>query len=103
MRRRGKVIYPSYFDSRLSRSEGRRVPRDLSVRGPSLQELVRALSSLPMRFEVEKDKKRPSRWYRSEGRVIVDYEGRKEQLLKIIAAELVRQRFEVPGGSPKGN
>lgn len=103
MRLRGKVIYPSYFDLKLSRSEGRRVPRNLSVKGPSLQELVNALRSLSMRFEVEKDKKRPSRWYKSEGRVLVYYEGKKEQLLRMLAAEMVRQRLEVSGRNPKGN
>ncbi|MCS7103426.1 MAG: hypothetical protein NZ992_06060, partial [Candidatus Korarchaeum sp.] len=99
MHRRGKkVIYPSYFDSKLSRKSGRRVPKGLSVRGPTLQDVINALKSLSIDFEVEKDKKRPSRWYRFEGRVLVDHKGRKEELLKLLAAEMVRQRVEVPRG-----
>lgn len=104
MHRRGrKVIYPSYFDSRLSRRDGRRVPRNLSLRGPTLQDVINALRSLSINFEVEKDKRRPSRWYKFEGRVLVDYEGRKEELLKLLAAEMVRQKVEVLRGSGKGN
>ena len=104
MRRRDrKVVYPSYFDSRLSRRDGRRVPKSLSLRGPTLQDIVNALRSLSMNFEVERDRGRPSRWYKFEGRVLVDYEGRKEELLKLLATEMVRQRFEVPRGSGKGN
>jgi len=101
--RRGKVIYPSYFDSRLSRGEGRRVPKALSLRGPTLQEIVNALKSLSISFEVERDKARPSRWYKFEGRVLVHYDGRKEELLRLLAGEMVRQRIEVLGRSGKGN
>jgi len=102
-RRERKVIYPSYFDSRLSKNDGRRVPRSLAVRGPTLQDLINALKSLSMSFDVEKDKGRPSRWYKFEGRVLVNYEGRKEELLKILAKEMVRQRREISGGSGQGN
>ncbi len=82
--KRPKIIYPSYFDSRLSRAKGRRVPRDLSVRRPSLQDITRALRYLSLDFKVEEDKHRPSRWYKMEGRVKVYYEGSKEELLKKI-------------------
>ncbi len=83
-----KVLYPSYFDSRLSRSKGRRVPRSLAVRKPTLQDVERALRYLSLRYEVE-DKHRPSRWYRFEGRVRVEYEGSKEELLRKVA-EVIR-------------
>lgn len=101
--RERKVIYPSYFDSRLSRRDGRRVPKVLSVRGPTIQDVINALKSLSIGFDVEKDKRRPSRWYKFEGRVLVDYKGRKEELLKLVAAEMVRQRVEVSRGSSKSN
>lgn len=102
-RREEKVIYPSYFDSRLSRKGGRRVPKNLSVRGPTLQEVVSALRSLSIDFRIEKDKKRPSRWYKFEGRVLVYYKGSKEELLRLLAKEMVRQKVEVLRESSKGN
>ncbi len=86
--KRPKIVYPSYFDSRLSRSEGRRVPRNLSVRRPNLQDIIRALKYLSIDFEVEDGKHRPSRWYKMEGRVKVYYEGSKEELLKKIGNTL---------------
>jgi len=86
-----KIVYPSYFDSRLSRSGGRRVPRSLAVRKPTLQDVVSALKYLSLEYEVE-EKHRPSRWYRFEGRVRVVYQGSKEELLKRIAEAIRRSR-----------
>ncbi len=92
-----KIIYPSYFDSRLSRSRGRRVPRKLAVRKPSLQDIERALSGLSLQYEVEREKHRPSRWYRMEGRIKVWYQGSKEQLLKEIGRRLRAGKDESTG------
>lgn len=92
MPRKGpRILYPSYFDSRLSRSEGRRVNRSLALRKPTLQNLVDALEHLPLEYEIE-DKHRPSRWYRFEGRVRVVYEGSKEELLRKVAEAMRRSR-----------
>ncbi len=89
--KRIKVIYPSYFDKRLSRSEGRRVPKDLAVKNPNLDELVKAASPFG-EILVERDKARPSRWYKREGRILIKYDGSKEELLKKIAQNLRRIR-----------
>ncbi len=86
--KRPKIVYPSYFDSRLSRTEGRRVSRNLSIRRPNLQRIIRVLKYLSLDFEVEDDKHRPSRWYKVEGRVKIYYEGSKEELLKNLGKAL---------------
>jgi len=89
--RRIKVLYPSYFDIRLSRSKGRRVPKQLAVKNPNLDELIKAASPLG-EVLVEREKARPSRWYRREGRILIKYEGSKEDLLKKVGQNLRRLR-----------
>lgn len=73
----------------MSRSEGRRVPRSLAVRKPTLQGILDALKYLSLEYEIE-EKQRPSRWYRFEGRVRVSYDGSKEELLRKIAEAMRR-------------
>ncbi len=89
--RRVKVIYPSYFDTRLSRKEGRRVPKSLAIKNPSINEIITAASSFG-EVLAERDKARPSRWYKREGRILIKYEGSKEELLKKIGQKLREMR-----------
>lgn len=82
-----RILYPCYFDAALERSSGRRVPRSLAVKGPTLTDLERALrrERLPFRSE---EKSHPAHWSRREGRIIVTWEGSKEELLRRVAKGL---------------
>ena len=40
------AIYPEYFDHRLKRSEGRKVPLSEAVKSPNVEELSSILSNL---------------------------------------------------------
>lgn len=79
------VIYPCYFDQKLKRSEGRRVPKDLAVPSPDLNSIVSAVKKAGLNPVVE-DKSHPAFWLDKKGRVRVRYLGPKEELLKKIAA-----------------
>ena len=46
------VIYPEYFDYRLKRSEGRRVPLSEAVKSPKVEELSDILSNLSCTFQI---------------------------------------------------
>ena len=50
----------------------------------ALSRAVRAAGLIP----VEETKNHPSRWFTSEGRVLVEFAGSKEELLKKIADKL---------------
>jgi signal recognition particle subunit SRP19 len=82
-----RILYPCYFDATLDRSSGRRVPSTLAVKGLTLQDLERALRREHLRFRAE-EKYHPAHWPRKEGRVIVAWEGSKEELLRRVARAL---------------
>ena len=82
-----RILYPCYFDAALPRSSGRRVPAALAVKGPTLQDLERALRKERLRFRAE-EKPHPAHWSQHEGRLIVAWEGPKEELLRRVARSI---------------
>ena len=82
-----RILYPCYFDATLDRSSGRRVPSRLAVKGPTLQDLERALRREHLRYRAE-ERSHPAHWDRREGRVVVGWEGSKEELLRRVARGL---------------
>jgi len=89
------IIFPEYFDKKLSRSESRRVPKKLAVNSPGIEELGEILSSWEIPNRIEKHQHHPSTWYESNGRVIIPKQkGSKQKLLKKIGEELKRRRTD---------
>lgn len=89
-RRDRYVLYPAYFDASLPRRLGRRVPRDLAVRNPTLQDLVDATERLGLNPEVDDNARYPRVWYNPSlrGRVFVEKRGSKQQLVLKVARVL---------------
>ncbi len=104
-RRRGRqedcwVIWPSYFDSRLSRKEGRRVGRELAVRNPKLAEMTEAIETLGLKAKVDVKASHPAAWHASSGRLKVTYPGKrgsKEELLNQMGQTIREQRKNKQG------
>ncbi|MFW6040620.1 MAG: signal recognition particle subunit SRP19/SEC65 family protein [Thermoplasmatota archaeon] len=89
------IIYPEYFDTRLTRSERRRVPKNLAVNSPDIDEISEVLDSFDIPNRVEKHKHHPHDWYEKRGRIIINKQGKsKEEFLKDLAKsiKLKRQR-----------
>jgi signal recognition particle subunit SRP19 len=86
-----RILYPCYFDGTLHRSSGRRVPAGLAVKGPTLQDLERALKKERLTFRVE-EKHHSAHWLKREGRLVVAWEGPKEGLLRRVAKSLDAKR-----------
>jgi len=91
------VVYPVYFESRAPRPL-RRVPRPLSVRGPSADEIARAALALKLAPVLEKGRAHPSRPWERSGRVLIDMRGDKATLLRQLAEHMLAQRGK--GGGP---
>jgi signal recognition particle subunit SRP19 len=83
-----KVIWPSYFDVRSSRADGRRIPKAFCVENPDLNMMSNAVRSLNLKFEAQQDKAYPSRWWKKEGRLLVATEMKKPKLLLAIGKKL---------------
>ncbi len=81
------VLWPSYFDIRLKRREGRRVPKSLAVNAPTVEELAIAAKNLGLSPEVEHSKSYPSTpWVK--GRVFVSKTCSKQETIRKVGMTL---------------
>jgi signal recognition particle subunit SEC65 len=65
-------IWTGYFDSRLSRSAGRRVPKEASAPNPTLETVAWAAKAVGIsKMKRETDASHPSRPHLSEGRLVL--------------------------------
>ncbi|MCE7741003.1 MAG: signal recognition particle protein Srp19 [Candidatus Heimdallarchaeota archaeon] len=99
------VLYPEYFDKKLSKNEGRRVPKNKAVDNCNLSKIVFACKHLELEYEIEKDKKYSKNWWGSEGRIIVNPEGieSKTELIRRIAnISRKLKKVEKPSVTKKG-
>lgn len=82
------VLWPSYFDLRVSREAGRRVPKREAIETPTANMIFEAVKTLGMDCILELDKSYPRFWYRREGRVLVEPKLTKKELVTKVAAKL---------------
>jgi signal recognition particle subunit SRP19 len=82
------VIWPAYIDKGNSRSDGRIIPRKISVTSPELNEIVKAAKELGLNPKVERDKAYPKSWWKVSGRVLVDKKGIKSGIVREIARKI---------------
>ena len=82
------TVWPQYLDKDLSLSEGRKVSKEIAVSKPSISEIERALKRLGFTYEIERDKAYPGKWYEKSGRILVEYENTKLELLKEIGLKI---------------
>jgi len=85
------IIYPEYFDYRLSRKMGRKLPLKYCLKNPTLEEIVEAIRRLKLSHVIEEDKYHPSNWFERKGRVRIFFTTKrykKRIVLKAIAKQL---------------
>ncbi|RZD37608.1 MAG: hypothetical protein CXT75_03720 [Methanobacteriota archaeon] len=84
---RAIVIYPEYFDFNLNRSQGRKVPVNISVKKPNVEEIFGILKNLGSSVK-KSQKSHSSNWHSELGSINLFYEGTKVSLLHKIGKEL---------------
>jgi len=82
------VIWPVYFDSSRTRSEGRAVSEEKAVNSPSLEDLISAARKAGFRPEIEREKKHPSQWYEGSGRILIYKAAPKSAILRKLSQAL---------------
>ncbi len=82
-----RILYPCYFDSTLTREEGRRVPLKKGTKHATLIELEKALLRCKIPYRTEK-KAHPAFWYKFDGRAIVQWKEQKQKLIRIVSDHL---------------
>ena len=87
------IFWPQYFDGKKSRSEGRRLPKKLSIDKVSTKEIATAARRLGYRAEIEGSYKYPKSWWENSGRVVINTKGKKKSKVLIeVAKELRKMR-----------
>lgn len=87
------IIYPQYFDGRLTRAQGRRVPRDQAVKAPTALDVFHAAQAAGFDPELDPDHHHPAFWFHRSGRVLVsvdNVDGTKAGLINVIARYMRR-------------
>ncbi len=82
------VIWPAYLDADCTRREGRRVPEDLAVSEPTVDEIAKAVQQVGYDAVIERDVAYPRENWTSRGRVLVQNadDAGKSDLLQAVGA-----------------
>ena len=88
------ILWPVYFDSSKTRSEGRKLPKNLAMSDPTLAELQAAAARLGLHPEIEADAAHPAIPWRKTGRIRIQKRHPKMQALAKIAKEVASIRRE---------
>lgn len=65
------ILWPAYFDTTMTRGDGRRVPLDMAVDTPTVDEIASAVQQVGYDAVIERDKTYPRRPWEARGRVVV--------------------------------
>lgn len=82
------VLWPAYFDARVSRAQGRRVAKKEAVESPDAQMLFEAVKGLGLDCILELERAYPRFWHRGGGRVLVEPKLDKPELIAKVASKL---------------
>ncbi|MBY9007709.1 MAG: signal recognition particle protein Srp19 [Candidatus Lokiarchaeota archaeon] len=87
------IFWPQYFDGKLSRSEGRRLPKNLAMEKVNLNDIVNAAQNLNYKYEIEQSLKYPRSWWDESGRILINTNGKKKsKVLKELARQIRKNR-----------
>ena len=84
------IIWPIYFDISKTRKKGRRVPKNLAVQSPKIQELKEAVDKLGLKNEINLEAHFPKMPWVKTGMLLVEKKEAKEKIIQKIAKQLVK-------------
>ena len=82
------TVWPQYLNKNLSLSEGRKIAKEYCVRDPTIKDIETALKRLNLKYEVQKDFSYPGKWYEKSGRVLVEWDKTKLELIREISLKI---------------
>lgn len=88
----GYLIWSQYFDLNKSRSQGRRVPRNLAVSSPKFEEILEAAKNLGVSVKGHSRKAYPRTPYEKGVVILVEKKGSKTKIIRNLAVELSKIR-----------
>ncbi len=91
MRKQDKiVIWPTYFDSTKTRSEGRRIPKSLAVPSPKISQIKEAIEKLDLQCELVSDASYPKTPWLKNGMILVTKKEPKNAIIEKAAKQLLK-------------
>jgi signal recognition particle subunit SRP19 len=89
------IIWPAYFDQSKTRNQGRKVPKNLALPAPRLDEIQKAAARLGFKPETVSDVAYSATPWLKTGMVMVEKKGSKLEIVRRIAKEVAVQRGKV--------
>jgi len=86
------IIWPIYFDTNRTRKEGRRVPKNIAVISPKIDELKQAVDKLGLENEVNPEAHFPRTHWAKSGMLLVEKKESKQMIVQKIAKQLIKIR-----------
>ncbi len=84
------IIWPVYFDVAKSKSEGRRVPKNLAVASPKILEIQQAAEKLGLKNEINATAGYPKTSWVKMGMLSIEKNEPKEQIILKLAKQLAK-------------
>ncbi|MEM2876026.1 MAG: signal recognition particle subunit SRP19/SEC65 family protein [Candidatus Bathyarchaeia archaeon] len=88
----GRILWPTYLDYGKSRSQGRRIPKRLAIKAPTIDEISEAAEKLGLKIKIYHKKAYPKTPYEKTGLVLVLEKKRRNEFIKEIAETILQNR-----------
>ncbi|WP_458456572.1 signal recognition particle subunit SRP19/SEC65 family protein [Methanobrevibacter sp.] len=82
------TIWPQYLNKNLSLNQGRKIALEDCVKDPTMNEIEKALKRLGLKYNIDKERAYPGKWYEKSGRVLVEWEGTKLELIREVSLKI---------------
>lgn len=86
------MIWPIYLDKDKSLSQGRKIAGEHAISEPRIREMEKAAQRLGYSFYVESDKSYPGEWYANSGRIIINSDESKKEILIKLSTQIKAMR-----------
>ena len=86
------TVWPQYLDKKLTLKEVRKIAKIDAVSDPTISDVERAVKRLGLKYELQKDVAYPGKWYEKSGKILVEWEGTKLELIRAISSEIKQMR-----------
>lgn len=86
------IIWPQYLNRNLTHKEGRKISKEDAVKDPSISDIERAVKRLGLQYNIQKDVSYPGKWYEKSGRILIEWEGTKLELIRELSSEIKQIR-----------
>ena len=86
------TIWPQYLNKNLTLKEGRKIAKEDAVSDPTISDIERAVKRLGLQYNIQKEVSYPGQWYEKSGRILVEWERTKLELIREVSLKIKEMR-----------